>query len=221
MALGLIGQKIGMSRIFANNGEAVSVSIIKVEPNRIIQLKNQQTDGYDAIQVTMGNKKNSRLNKAARGHFTKANVEPGIGLWEFSVNDIAKYKVGFELTVELFEKISHVDVVGVSKGKGFAGVIRRHNFSSQDATHGNSLSHNVPGSIGQRQSPGKVFKGKKMAGHLGNKQVTLQNLKLFKIDSEKRLLLIAGGIPGPANGYVLVYPAKKLHKEEIYHDTVS
>jgi large subunit ribosomal protein L3 len=210
MIPGLVGQKIGMTRIFTEQGESIPVSVIQVIPNRITQIKNQETDGYHALQVTTGHKKASRLTKPLIGHFAKANVEPGVGLWEFRVDDANSFKVGGELTVQLFEKVAYVDVVGVSKGKGFAGVIKRHHFSSQDATHGNSLSHNAPGSIGQRQSPGKVFKGKRMAGQLGNKRVTVQSLKLVKIDTEKNLLLVSGGIPGSANTYVMIFPAEKL-----------
>lgn len=215
---GLVGKKIGMTRVFTEQGESIAVSVIQVLPNRITQVKNIATDGYHGLQVTMGNKKVSRLNKPLVGHFAKANVEPGEGLWEFRLDNASEdLKVGSELTVQLFEKISHVDVISMSKGKGFAGVIRRWNFSSQDATHGNSLSHNVPGSIGQRQSPGKVFKGKKMAGHLGNRRTTVQNLKLVKVDADKNLLLISGGVPGAANACVIIYPAKKMNQGEAHH----
>ncbi len=210
MTLGLVGQKIGMTRVYTENGVVTPVSVVHVEPNRVTQIKTLENEGYSAIQITVGKKKTSRLNKPQLGHFSKAKVEPGLGLWEFRLEDInADFSVGSEITVKLFENVSYVDVVGTSKGKGFAGVIKRHNFSSQDATHGNSLSHNVPGSIGQRQSPGKVFKGKKMAGQMGNKRVTTQNLKIIKVDAEKNLLLISGGIPGSADGYVVIYPASK------------
>jgi len=212
MIPGLVGRKIGMTRIFTEQGESVPVSVIQVIPNRITQVKNQETDGYTAVQVTTGHKKASRLSKPLIGHYAKANVEPGDGLWEFRVDKVDDFKVGSELTVQLFEKITYVDVVGVSKGKGFAGVIKRHHFAAQDATHGNSLSHRAPGSIGQRQSPGKVFKGKRMGGQLGNKRVTAQNLKLVKIDSEKNLLLVSGGIPGSMNTYVMIFPAEKAEK---------
>ena len=218
MTLGVVGQKIGSTRIFSENGEAVSVAVILVKPNRITQIKTPETDGYNAIQVTTGQVKNSRVNKPQAGHFSKAGVEPGAGLWEFRIDKDFKnarneiFAAGHEITVKLFENISHVDVVGISKGKGFAGTVKRHNFATQDATHGNSLSHRGHGSIGQRQSPGKVFKGKKMAGQMGNKRVTAQNLELAKIDHEKNLLLIAGGIPGAINGYVIIYPAVKKHK---------
>lgn len=212
MTLGLVGQKIGMTRVYSESGDALPVSVVFVDPNRITQLKTLQIDGYQAVQVTAGRKKASRLNKAETGHFAKAKVEPGHSLCEFRLEQSCEemgLTVGSEITVKLFENVSYVDVVGTSKGKGFSGVIKRHHFSSQDATHGNSLSHNVPGSIGQRQSPGKVFKGKKMAGQLGNKQVTAQNLKIVKVDVEKNLLLISGGIPGAVNGQVVVFPAVK------------
>jgi large subunit ribosomal protein L3 len=208
MVPGLVGQKVGMTRVFTEKGDSIAVSVIEVIPNRITQVKSIETDGYTAIQVTTGTKKASRLSKPMIGHYAKANVEPGVGLWEFRVKSTDDFKVGNELTVKLFETISLVDVVGVSKGKGFAGVIKRHNFSTQDASHGNSLSHRVGGSIGQRQSPGKVFKGKKMAGQMGNKQVTVPNLDLVKVDAEKGLLLISGGVPGAPGTYIVIYPAK-------------
>lgn len=208
MVPGLVGQKVGMTRVFTDKGESIAVSVIEVIPNRVTQVKNIETDGYKAIQVTTGSKKASRLSKPMIGHYAKANVEPGVGLWEFRIDSADDFKVGSERTVKLFESISQVDVVGVSKGKGFAGVIKRHNFSTQDASHGNSLSHRVGGSIGQRQSPGKVFKGKKMAGQMGNKQVTVPNLDVVKIDAEKGLILISGGVPGAPGSYVVIYPAK-------------
>jgi large subunit ribosomal protein L3 len=187
--------------------------VIEILPNRITQLKTEETDGYNAIQVTTRTKKASKLTKPLIGHYAKANVEPGIGLWEFRVdgfnNAETEYKVGSELTLELFNSTSLVDVIGTSKGKGFAGVIKRHHFSMQDATHGNSLSHRVPGSIGQRQSPGKVFKGKKMAGQMGNKRITMQSLELVKLDLEKNLLLLSGSVPGAPGSQVIVFPAKK------------
>jgi large subunit ribosomal protein L3 len=211
--LGLVGKKIGMTRVFTDDGKAIPVSIVEVQPNRITQVKTEETDGYNAIQVTIGKKKASRLNKPLSGHFAKANVEPGEGLWEFRLDISAgkdtEFKVGNTLTVKLFESINKVDVIGTSKGKGFAGVIKRHNFSSLDATHGNSLSHRAPGSIGQRQSPGKVFKGKKMAGHLGNKRITTQSLGLVKFDAEKNLLFIEGAVPGAPGSFVIVFPARK------------
>jgi len=208
MVPGLVGQKVGMTRVFTDKGESIAVSVIEVISNRITQIKSTETDGYKAIQVTAGSKKASRMTKPMIGHYAKASVEPGIGLWEFRVDSLDDFKIGNELTVKLFESISQVDVVGTSKGKGFAGVIKRHNFSTQDASHGNSLSHRVGGSIGQRQSPGKVFKGKKMAGQMGNKQVTVPNLDLVRIDAEKGLLLISGGVPGAPGSYVVIYPAK-------------
>jgi large subunit ribosomal protein L3 len=217
MTLGLVGQKIGMTRVYSDGGDALPVSVVFVDPNRITQVKSIDSDGYQAVQVTTGHKKTSRLNKAQLGHFAKAKVEPGVNLCEFRLDKSCQdlgLSVGGDLTVKLFENVSHVDVVGTSKGKGFSGVIKRHNFSSQDATHGNSVSHNVPGSIGQRQSPGKVFKGKKMAGQMGNKRVTAQNLKIVKIDPEKNLILISGGIPGAINGKVIIFPAVKKKQND-------
>lgn len=217
MTCGLVGKKIGMTRIFTDGGVSVPVSVIHVLPNKVTQIKSMQTDGYNAIQVTTGRKKITRLNKPLIGHFIKANVEPGDGLWEFLLTDAEadsrRISIGSELTVDAFSDVTYIDVVGISKGKGFAGVIKRHHFSSQDASHGNSLSERVHGSIGQNQSPGKVFKGKRMAGHLGNVRTTAQNLKIVKIDTGKNLLLVCGSVPGHANSYVLVYKSKKMHKE--------
>jgi large subunit ribosomal protein L3 len=211
--LGLVGKKIGMTRVFAEDGHAIPVSIVEVQPNRITQIKTPESDGYAAIQVTIGQKKASRVTKPLAGHYAKANVEPGDGLWEFRFDALSKqnveFKVGNTLTVKLLEAVAKVDVVGTSKGKGFAGVIKRHHFAAQDATHGNSLSHRAPGSIGQRQSPGKVFKGKKMSGHLGNKQITTQSLTLVKFDEEKNLLFIEGAVPGAPGSIVMIYPAIK------------
>jgi len=211
--LGLVGKKIGMTRVFSEDGHAIPVSIVEVQPNRITQIKTPENDGYSAIQVTIGKKKVSRLTKPLAGHFAKASVEPGEGLWEFRLDTLSdqniEFKVGNALTVKLFESVTKVDVVGTSKGKGFAGVIKRYHFAAQDATHGNSLSHRAPGSIGQRQSPGKVFKGKKMSGHLGNKQITTQNLVLVKFDEEKNLLFIEGAVPGAPGSIVMIFPALK------------
>ena len=209
MVSGLVGQKIGMTRVFTPEGQSIAVSVIEVLPNRVTQVKNTDNDGYNAIQITTGLKKPSRVSKPLLGHYAKAGVEPGVGLWEFEMGGQPhEFIVGSELTVKLFETIFQVDVISVSKGKGFAGVIKRWNFRTQDATHGNSRSHRVGGSIGQRQSPGKVFKGKKMAGQMGNKQVTVQNLDLVRVDAEKNLLLISGGVPGAPGTYVVIYPAK-------------
>ncbi len=211
MSLGLVGRKCGMTRIYSDDGVAVPVSVVQIEPNRIVQVKNLETDGYRAVQVTTGEKKRSRMTRPEVGHFGKAAVEAGRGLWEFRLEDTDKtdYAVGNELGLDLFAAGQFVDVRGVSIGKGFAGVIKRYNFRTQDATHGNSLSHRAPGSIGQNQSPGRVFKGKKMAGHMGNENVTVQNLKIHSINEEKSLLFIAGAIPGHKNSDVIVKPAVK------------
>lgn len=211
MALGLVGRKCGMTRIFAADGGATPVSVVHVESNRIVQVKTKETDGYAAIQITVGEKKRSRLTRAGAGHFAKAGVDAGRGLWEFRLDETtsSSYSVGGELHIDMFEEGDLVDVRGRSIGKGFAGVVKRHNFRTQDATHGNSLSHRAPGSIGQNQSPGRVFKGKKMAGHLGDDKVTVQNLKICAVDKEKSLLFISGAIPGAKGGDVVVCPAEK------------
>ncbi|MFT6267437.1 MAG: large subunit ribosomal protein L3 [Alphaproteobacteria bacterium] len=211
MSIGLIGRKVGMTRIFTEDGVSIPVTVIEATPNRVTQLRTEDTDGYRALQVTAGTKKANRVNKASAGHFAKAGVEAGRGLWEFRLADDegADIEVGSELTVEIFNDTKKVDVAGTSKGKGFAGVIKRWNFSSQRMTHGNSLSHRAPGSIGQNQSPGKVFKGKKMAGQLGNKRITTQSLELVRVDLENNLLLIKGAVPGATGGDVIVLPAGK------------
>ncbi len=211
MAIGLVGRKVGMTRIFTEDGVSIPVTVIEATPNRVTQLRTEETDGYRALQVTAGTKKANRVNKAEAGHFAKAGVEAGSGLWEFRLDgsegeDIA---VGSEITVELFNDTTKVDVAGTSKGKGFQGAIKRWNFSSQRMTHGNSLSHRAPGSIGQNQSPGKVFKGKKMAGQMGNKRVTTMSLELVRVDAENNLLLIKGAVPGAIGGDVIVRPAVK------------
>jgi large subunit ribosomal protein L3 len=211
MAIGLVGRKCGMTRIFTADGVSVPVTVIEVEPNRITQIKSLDSDGYAAVQVTTGSRKASRVAKAAAGHFAKAETEAGRGLWEFRVDEseLAGFKVGDAIQVGLFEAGKKVDVTGTSKGKGFAGVIKRWNFSMQDATHGNSLSHRAPGSIGQNQSPGRVFKGKKMAGHMGNRQVTTQSLEVVRVDAERNLLLVKGAVPGATGNDVIVSPAVK------------
>jgi len=199
-----------MTRIFTEDGVSIPVTVIEATPNRVTQIKSDATDGYEALQVTAGEKKASRVNKAAAGHFAKAGVEAGRGLWEFRLNGgEGDFEVGTELTVELFTDINKVDVTGTSKGKGFQGGVKRWNFSMQDATHGNSISHRAPGSIGQNQSPGKVFKGKKMAGHMGAERVTTQNLELVRVDAERNLLLVKGAVPGAIGGDVVVKPAVK------------
>ncbi|WP_133717889.1 50S ribosomal protein L3 [Methylocaldum gracile] len=211
MALGLVGRKCGMTRIYAEDGSAVPVSVIHVEPNRVVQVKALDTDGYRAIQVTAGVKKRSRLSRPEAGHYAKAGVEAGRGLWEFRVEegDAGQYSVGFEVGVDIFQEGQYVDVQGTSIGKGFAGVVKRHNFRTQDATHGNSLSHRAPGSIGQNQTPGRVFKGKRMAGHLGSVTTTVQSLKVCAVDKERSLLLIKGAVPGAKGAEVLIKPAVK------------
>lgn len=209
MALGLVGKKIGMTRVFNEEGTSVPVTMVQVAPNRITQVKTLGQDGYSSVQVTFGTKKVSRLNLAQKGIFAKAGVEPGEGFLEFRLKGDTDLNLGDSLTVESFTEGQEVDVQGTSKGKGFAGVVKRWNFSTQDATHGNSLSHRAPGSIGQNQSPGKVFKGKKMAGHMGSRKCTVQSLVVVKIDAEKQILLIKGGIPGAANSNVIITPAEK------------
>lgn len=211
MALGLVGRKCGMTRIYAEDGSAVPVSVIHAEPNRVVQVKALDTDGYRAIQVTAGVKKRSRLSRPEAGHYAKAGVEAGRGLWEFRVEegDAGQYSVGSEVGVDIFQEGQYVDVQGMSIGKGFAGVVKRHNFRTQDATHGNSLSHRAPGSIGQNQTPGRVFKGKRMAGHLGSVTTTVQSLKVCAVDKERSLLLIKGAVPGAKGAEVLIKPAVK------------
>lgn len=211
MTLGVVGRKVGMTRIFTDDGRAIPVTVIEVEPNLIAQVRTQETDGYSAVQVTTGSKKASRVTKPEAGHFAKAGIEAGRGLWEFRVeaSELAGKKAGEQITVSIFEAGQLVDVAGQSKGKGFAGTIKRWNFSGQDATHGNSLSHRVPGSIGQNQSPGRVFKGKKMAGQMGNERVTVQSLEVVRVDAEKNLLLLKGAVPGATGSDVLVKPAIK------------
>ena len=211
MAIGLIGRKVGMTRIFTEDGVSIPVTVIEATPNRVTQLRTEATDGYKALQVTAGDKKASRVNKAQAGHFAKAGVDAGRGLWEFRLdaNEGEGIEVGSELTVEMFAETKLVDVAGTSKGKGFAGVIKRWNFSHQRNSHGNSLSHRAPGSIGQNQSPGKVFKGKKMAGQLGNKRITVQSLDVVRVDLENNLLLVKGNVPGAPGGDVIIKAAVK------------
>lgn len=212
MSIGLIGTKVGMTRIFNEDGVSTPVTVVEVSANRITQLKTEVTDGYAAVQVTMGVKHAGRLSKPAAGHFAKAGVEAGQGLWEFRVNaseELNGLNVGSEITVETLADVKMVDVTGITKGKGFQGGVKRHNFKMQDATHGNSISHRAPGSIGQNQTPGRVFKGKKMAGHMGSVRQTTQNLELVKIDSENSLLLIKGALPGAKGSTVIVNKAIK------------
>ncbi len=213
MTIGLIGRKRGMTRVFTEEGDSVPVTVIEVSPNRVTQVKTLENDGYRALQITFGVKRTNLLNKPQVGHFSKAEVEAGEGLWELRLNDGEgeDLATGSELNVGQFEAGQKVDVTGTSKGKGFQGGVKRHNFAMQDATHGNSVSHRAPGSIGQCQTPGRVFKGKKMAGHMGDERVTTQNLEVVKVDAERNLLLIKGAVPGAKNGQVEVHAAEKMH----------
>jgi large subunit ribosomal protein L3 len=199
-----------MTRVFTDDGASVPVTVVEIAPNRVTQIKELETDGYRAIQVTAGSRKASKVSKSEAGHFAKAGVEAGSGLWEFRLGDDEEApEVGSELTVQRFEAGQKVDVAGRSKGKGFQGVVKRWNFRTQDATHGNSLSHRAPGSIGQCQTPGRVFKGKKMSGHMGAENVTTQGLEIVRVDAERNLLLIKGAVPGAPGGSVIIRPAVK------------
>ncbi len=211
MALGVVGRKLGMTRVFDDAGQSLPVTVIEVAKNRITAKKSVESDGYDSIQVTTGDKKASRLSKAQAGHFAKAGVGAGRGLWEFRLEgeEGAELEVGGEIGLEMFEAEQVVDVTGTSIGKGFAGGVKRHNFQMQDATHGNSISHRAPGSIGQNQTPGRVFKGKKMAGHMGAVRRTTQNLRIVRIDAERDVILVRGAVPGPDGGDVIIKPAVK------------
>ena len=211
MSIGLVGRKSGMTRVFTETGSSVPVTVVEVLPNRVTQVKTTETDGYCAIQVTTGAKSAAHLNKAVSGHFAKAKVEAGRGLWEFRLDEaeLSELAPGTELTVEKFTEGQVVDVTGTSKGKGFQGVIKRHNFRMQDATHGNSLSHRAPGSIGQCQTPGRVWKGKKMAGHMGSERVTTQSLEVVRVDLENNLILIKGAVPGATGADVIISPTVK------------
>jgi large subunit ribosomal protein L3 len=211
MSIGLVGRKSGMTRIFTEEGTSIPVTVVEVQPNRVTQIKTPETDGYTAIQVTTGSRRASRVTKGMAGHFAKANTEAGTGLWEFRAEgaDIADLTTGSEIKVDLFAEGQMVDVTGTSKGKGFQGGVKRHNFQMQDATHGNSLSHRAPGSIGQCQTPGRVWKGKKMAGQMGNERSTTQSLRIVRVDLENNLLLIKGALPGATGSNVVVRPATK------------
>jgi large subunit ribosomal protein L3 len=214
MAIGVIGRKCGMTRIFTEDGVAVPVTVVEVEPNRVAQVKTVDTDGYSALQVTVGSRRASRVIKPQAGHFAKAGVEAGRTLMEFrlAAGEGEELQAGSEIKVDIFENGQIVDVSGTTIGKGFAGVVKRHHFRTQDATHGNSLSHRVHGSIGQNQTPGRVFKGKKMAGHMGSRKRTAQNLEIFRVDTERNLLLIKGAVPGSKGNDVVVMPAVKTKK---------
>ena len=213
MSIGLIGKKQGMTRLFTPEGDSIAVSVVSVDPNIVTQIKSQEIDGYSSIQVTTGQKKDKHLSKPLSGHYKKGSVNPGDGLWEFKVNveDLEDLQIGSQLNIDMFEEGQKIDVQGKSKGKGFAGTVKRWNFKMQDATHGNSISHRAPGSIGQCQTPGKVWKGKKMSGHMGDEKKTIQNLKIASIDMENNLLLIKGAIPGPTGSNVVLKPAVKLY----------
>jgi len=212
MSLGLVGRKCGMTRLFTDEGVSIPVSVVQILPNRITRVFSQESDGYSAVQITTGDVKNSRVNKAEAGQFSKAGVEAGRGLWEFRLDEDSSLEVGSDLSLDIFEAGQKIDVRGKSIGKGFAGVIKRYNFSMQDATHGNSLSHRAPGSIGQCQTPGRVVKGKKMSGHMGDERVTTQNLEIVRIDADKSVVLIKGAIPGAKNGDIVITPAIKTNK---------
>lgn len=212
MSLGLVGRKVGMTRVFSDDGVSTPVTVIEVEPNRVSQLKTVETDGYTAIQVVTGTRRPGRVTKPMAGHYRKAGVEAGRTSMEFRVDSVEDIELGSEIKVDIFEQGQIVDVAGTTKGKGFAGGVKRHNFKMQDATHGNSISHRAPGSIGQNQTPGRVFKGKKMAGHMGAVRQTTQNLEVVRVDAERNLLLIKGPVPGSKSGDVIVLPAVKTKK---------
>jgi len=211
MAIGIVGRKVGMTRVFTEEGDSVPVTVIEVEPNRVTQVRNAETDGYAAVQVTTGHRRMSRVNKPTAGHLAKAGVEPGRGIWEFRLDGAegSDIEIGGVIKADIFEAGQKVDVRGNTKGKGFQGGVKRHNFQMQDATHGNSLSHRSAGSIGQCQTPGRVFKGKKMAGHMGSVQRSAQNLEVVRVDVERNLLLIKGAVPGHQGSDVIVTPAVK------------
>lgn len=211
MALGLVGKKVGMTRVFSDDGVSVPVTVVQVEPNRVTQVKQETTDGYTALQLTTGARRANRVTKPLRGHFAKAGTEAGRKLWELRVDaeTAEKYPAGSELTVEVLQEGQKVDVRGTTIGRGFAGVIRRHGFGGGRATHGNSKAHRKPGSIGQNQDPGRVFKGKKMAGHMGNVIRVQQNLEIVRVDAERNLLLIRGSVPGPKGFDLLIEPSVK------------
>ncbi len=211
MTMGLVGRKCGMTRVFTEDGVSIPVTVIEAQPNRITQVKTVETDGYRALQVSAGSRKASRVSRPQAGHFAKAKVEAGDLMSEFRLDDAdeGEFETGNEIRVDLFSVGQKVDIIGTSIGKGFAGVIKRYHFHMQDATHGNSLSHRAPGSIGQNQTPGRVFKGKKMSGHMGNVRRTVQNLEVVRVDAERNLLLIKGAVPGHKGGRVIVRPAVK------------
>jgi len=212
MSIGMVGRKCGMTRVFTPEGHSIPVTLIEATPNRVTQVKTQDSDGYDAVQVTVGTKRTALVNKPMAGHYAKAQVGAGRGLWEFRLDasELAKYPVGAEVKIEETFKVGQmVDVAGVTKGKGFQGTIKRHHFTMGDATHGNSLSHRSPGSIGQRQTPGRVFPGKKMSGHMGDTRQSIMNLEVVKVDADRHLIAIKGSVPGATGGDVVIRPAAK------------
>ncbi|MEI6705611.1 MAG: 50S ribosomal protein L3 [Methylococcales bacterium] len=215
MSIGLIGRKCGMTRVFCEDGSSVPVTVLQIDSNRVTQVKSIEVDGYRAVQVAAGDKKSSRVNKAMAGHYAAANVTAGRGLWEFRLEDGegTDLSAGSPLPLDIFSVGQVIDVQGKSIGKGFAGGIKRHNFSMQDATHGNSRSHRVLGSIGMNQTPGRVFKGKKMEGHMGAEKVTVQNLTIHAIDTERNLILVKGSVPGAKGGDVVITPAMKMRNK--------
>ncbi len=212
MSLGVVGRKVGMTRVFDDAGVSTPVTVIEVEPNRVTQLKTPEVDGYTAVQVTTGTRRASRVTKAMAGHYAKAQTASGRMSMEFriSADELAGFEPGAEITVSIFDGVEKVDVAGQSKGKGFAGTVKRHNFRTQDATHGNSRSHRVPGSIGQNQTPGRVFPGKKMSGHMGDERVSSLGLKVVRVDVERGLILVKGAVPGSTGGDVIVRPSVKI-----------
>jgi large subunit ribosomal protein L3 len=214
MSLGLVGRKVGMTRIFTDDGNSLPVTVLDVSNNRVTQIKTPDTDGYSAVQVTFGKRRANRVNKSLAGHFAKAAVEAGHIIKEFHVTgeQLASLKTGAVVNTEIFQVGQRVDVTGITIGKGFAGVIKRHHFTSNRASHGNSKAHNKPGSIGMCQDPGRVFPGKRMSGHLGSVRRTIQNLEVLRIDAERGLLLIKGAIPGSKGGDVVVHPSFKITK---------
>jgi len=219
MTMGLVGRKCGMTRVFTDDGDSIPVTVIEAQPNQVTQVKTVESDGYSALQVAAGGRKASRVSKSEAGHFAKAKVEAGDLMAEFRLDSAdgpedGEFELGQEIKVDLFEEGQKVDVIGTTIGKGFAGTIKRHNFHMQGATHGNSLAHRAPGSIGQNQTPGRVFKGKKMSGHMGNVRRTAQNLEVVRVDAERNLLLIKGAVPGHSGGRVVVRPAVKARKED-------
>ena len=216
MALGIVGRKRGMTRVFSDDGESIPVTVIEAAPNRVTRVKTAATDGYSAVQVTTGERHRNRISKSTAGEFSKLGVDAGRGLWEFRLDDAdpeTELNTGSEVRVDIFEAGQTVDVTGVTIGKGYAGVVKRHNFRMGDATHGNSLAHRVAGSIGQCQTPGRVFKGKRMAGHMGNARRTIQGLEIVRVDNERNLLLVKGAVPGAKGGDLMVKPSVKVTRD--------